>query len=305
MRDGSERMNKLAGSRRMLRHAVIEPGKPGWLDEIDRVIETMPPASWKGYTVGDPLSPSNFPYRLDDEKLMYPFYEKIERAGIQTVCVHKGLLPSDYQESFRSTWRHAMVDDVPKAAKDWPRINFVIYHSALKPVDVPPAEHLARFERTGRIDWVTDLADIPANHGVKNVYADLGSTFATSVITHPRHAAAILGTLVKGLGSDKVLWGTDAVWYGSPQWQIEAFRRIEIPEDLQRRHGFASLGDGRGPVKSDILGLNSARLYGFTPAEGTVSYYAGDRLTDYRRRYRAAGAVPSNTAYGFIHLDPA
>ena len=43
----------------------------------------------------------------------------------------------------------------------------------------------------------------------------------------------MLGILVKGLGADHVLWGTDSVWYGSPQWQIEAFRRIEIPDDLQ------------------------------------------------------------------------
>ena len=303
MRDGAARMNRLAGSKRLLSHATFEPGKPGWLDQVDRVIETMRPASWKGYTVGDPLSASNFPYRLDDEKLMYPFYEKIQRAGINTVCIHKGLLPTDYEESFRSTWRHAMVDDVPKAAKDWPGINFAIYHSALKPVDIPPAEHLARFERTGRIDWVSDLAEIPGRHGVSNVYADLGTTFATSVITHPRHAAALLGMLIKGLGADKVLWGSDSVWYGSPQWQIEALRRFEIPDDLQRRHGYAPLGEGRGAVKAGILGLNSARLYGFSPAEQTVAHYAGDRLSEYRRRYRAAGAIPSNTAYGFIRPE--
>lgn len=303
MRNGAAMMNKLAGSKRLLSHAAVEPGKPGWLDEVDRVIETMRPASWKGYTVGDPLSASNFPYRLDDEKLMYAFYEKIQRAGVNTVCIHKGLLPSDYEESFRSTWRHAMVDDVSKAAKDWPGINFVIYHSALKPLAIPPAEHLARFERTGRIDWVSDLAEIPERYGVSNVYGDLGTTFATSVITHPRHAAAVLGMLIKGLGAGKVLWGTDSVWYGSPQWQIEAFRRFEIPEDLQRRYGYAPLGDGRGAVKAGILGLNSARLYGFSPAEQSVAHYADDRLSKYRRQYRAAGAVSSNTAYGFIHPE--
>jgi len=56
-------------------------------------------------------------------------------------------------------------------------------------------------------------------------------------------------------------------------------------------------------VKSGILGLNSARLYGFSPAERTVAHYAGDRLSEFRRRYRAEGTNPSNTAYGFIHPD--
>ena len=214
--DGAMRINKMCGSRRLLRHAIFEPGKDGWLDEVDRVIEKDHPDSWKGYTVGDPLAPSKFPYRLDDEKLMYPFYERTQKAGIRNVCIHKGLLPSDYKESFRDVWQHAMVDDVPKAAKDWPDLNFIIYHSALKPITVPPEEHLSKFKKTGRIDWVSDLAEIPEKHGLTNVYADVGTTFATTCLTHPRHAAALMGILIKGLGVDHVVWGTDSVWYGSP-----------------------------------------------------------------------------------------
>jgi uncharacterized protein len=29
-----------------------------------------------------------------------------------------------------------------------------------------------------------------------------------------------MGILGKGMGYDRVVWGTDAVWTGSPQWQI-------------------------------------------------------------------------------------
>ena len=54
-----------------------------------------------------------------------------------------------------------------------------------------------------------------------------------------------MGTLVKGLGADHVVWGTDAVWTGAPQWQIEGLRRLEIPEDMQKKYGFAPLGSGR------------------------------------------------------------
>ena len=119
----------------------------------------------------------------------------------------------------------------------------------------------AEFETSGRIKWASDLADIPAKYGVTNVYADLGTSFANSAVAHPKFCAAFVATLVKGLGDDHVVWGTDAVWYGSPQWQIEAMRRLEIPEDMQKKYGFASLGDANGAIKQAIFGLNSARLY--------------------------------------------
>ena len=73
----------------------------------------------------------------------------------------------------------------------------------------------------------------------------------------------MMGTLIKGLGADHVVWGTDALWTGSPQWQIEGLRRLEIPEDMQKKYGFAPLGPADGPVKSAIFGDNSARLYGY------------------------------------------
>ena len=75
------------------------------------------------------------------------------------------------------------MNDVGKAAKDWPQLNFVIYHSAYRWVGGPGATAGAawdQLQRTGRVDWVTDLADIPGQYGVKNVYADLGQIFAHS-----------------------------------------------------------------------------------------------------------------------------
>ena len=38
---------------------------------------------------------------------MYPFYEKAVKAGINTVCIHKGLLPPDYEKSFAGVWKYA------------------------------------------------------------------------------------------------------------------------------------------------------------------------------------------------------
>ena len=115
------------------------------------------------------------------------------------------------------------MDDVGQAAKDWPQLNFLIYHAGYRYIgDDNPALAAKQFDDTGRIEWVSDLAEIPAKYGVTNVYADVGASFAALCLSHPRAAAAMMGMLIKGLGSDHVLWGTDSLWFGSPQWQIEA-----------------------------------------------------------------------------------
>ncbi len=231
------------------------------MEEVDKAIEVYKPDSWKSYTIGDPLAPSKFPWRLDDEQVMYPFYEKAVKAGITTICIHKGLLPPDYEKSFAGVWEYATAWDIGKAAKDWPQMTFVVYHSALRAFLELPEQAWTEFEQTGRIKWATDLAEIPAKFGVNNVYAEIGTSFANSAVAHPKFSAALLGTLIKGFGVERVLWGTDSVWYGSPQWQIEALRRLEIPEDMQKKYGFAPLGSANGPVKQMIFGTNAARLY--------------------------------------------
>lgn len=294
-------VNGLAGSRRMLIHSAFTPGIDGWLDDVDEAIERFKPDSWKGYTIGDPLDPSNskHPWRLDDEKLVYPFYEKIKKAGIKTVCVHKGLLPRDYAESMAGTWRYATVDDLGKAAQDWPDLNFIIYHSALRPFVELPDPDADAFERTGEIRWVSDLARIPEKFGVSNVYGEIGTSFANTVVTHPRLAAGMIGTLLKGLGSDHLLWGTDSTWYGSPQWQIEAFRRLEIPEDLQAKYGFEPLGAADGALKNAVFWDNGAKLYGLGN-ETAVGAISEDVIESMRAAYREEGIARSNLAYGYV-----
>jgi hypothetical protein len=98
--------------------------------------------------------------------------------------------------------------------------------------------------------------------------------------------------LIKGLGVDKVVWGTDSVWYGSPQWQIEAMRRLEIPEDMQKKHGFAPLGAADGPVKSAIFAGNAARHYKLDPKKAGAAL----RADDYQRHARALGRQPEQPA---------
>jgi uncharacterized protein len=91
-----------------------------------------------------------------------------------------------------------------------------------------------------------------------NVYGELGTTWF-SVMNDPNQAAHVLGKLLLYLGENNVVWGTDSIWYGSPQPQIEAFLRFQISAQYQQMYGYPALTDD---IKRKIMGLNSARLYG-------------------------------------------
>ena len=144
---------------------------------------------------------------------------------------------------------------------------------------------------------MTDLAEIPAKHGVTNVYADVGPAVRAVDDRRSAVSAVMMGQLVKGLGADHVCWGTDAIWTGSPQWQIEALRRLEIPEDLQKKYGLQPLGAADGPVKNAIFGGNNARLYDFKPTSAPSSSTTSSR--DYKALYEKHGAGRTNLAYGY------
>lgn len=294
-------VNAVARSRRLLTHAVIAPGHDGWLDEIDRVHADIRPEGWKGYTVGEPFSPSQHRWRLDDEALMYPAYDRLVKAGVTNLCIHKGLLPANADEVMPGAEAFAKVDDLGRAARDWPQLNFIIYHAAYRTIPQPTEAELVRFEQDGRIDWVSDLAEIPARWGVDNVFADIGASFAFTVLTHPRLAAAMIGMLVKGLGPDKLLWGTDSVWYGSPQWQIEAFRRLQMPPELIERFGYPDLGGPDSDIRRAILGENGARLYGLDPAAYGAAGVEAGQLDAIVAGYHARGGGPSNQTHGYAN----
>ena len=263
------------------------------------------PNSWKGYTVGDNTHKelAHWPWHADDEKLMYPFYEKMAKSGIKNVCIHKGLFAPAVAEKFPRLRPYADVSDIGKAAKDWPQLNFLVYHSAYRWVGGNPAEAMAEFDKTGRSSWTSDLAEIPEKYGVTNVYGDLGQIFAWTAVAEPRLAAALMGMLVKGLGPDHIVWGTDAVWTGAPQWQIEGLRRLEIPEDMQKKYGFKPLGPADGPVKTAIFSGNrrgSTSSSSMPNWRGTTASRRSRRITS----QTAAGAAICATAMSAIPAEP-
>ena len=284
-------VNRLAASQRLVAHGLVAPNKgPADLDEMRRQVERLRIAAWKCYT-GLPFGNPPKPWRVDDENVAYPMLETSRRLGIKNICLHKGLpLTSGVEAYFHPR-------DLERAAKDFPDLNFIVYHSAfraLQPFIRNPPE---RFEASTRVDWVTDLCEIRArNPNVTNIYAELGATFGQMVITSPMLCGHVLGMLIATLGADHVLWGTDSIWWGSPQWQIEAFRRFTMPESLIARLGYAPLTPG---VKTQILGLNAARLYGLDP-KARRDPVPADFVSRLKAAYLDEGPRPSLTQYGWV-----
>ncbi len=284
-------VNGFAQSRRMIAHGLFSPDLgTANMEDMQRQVELLKIEAWKGYP-GQPLAPGGNGWWMDDEKVAYPAYEYSRRVGIKTICVHKGLpLP---------VWdvEHSSPRDVPKAALDFPDLNFLIYHSAFR--SMPDLLSAAKddFQTTQYVPWISDLCDArKKNPRMTNVYMELGTTFGMVAVTHPRAAAYILGMMIDAFGDDHVLWGTDSIWWGSPQWQIEAFRRIQMPEEYMQRFGFKPLTD---EVKRKIFGLSAARIYGIDPEE-RLRAIPGDALSKLKAAYAAGGGKRSNTQYGWV-----
>lgn len=285
-------VNELSHSQRMVSHGLMSPdlGTRN-LEAMNFQGEKLKINAWKSYT-GQGLGPNKDGWWLDDEKVAYPSLELSRKLGVKNVCVHKGLAIGLFNEA------HCHPKDLVKVSKDFPDLNFLVYHSGLKTVEdaLPAAED--GFRKNSYVPWVSDLCKYrEQNPHMTNVYMELGSTFAMMSTTHPMLCAHVLGMIIKAFGEDHVLWGTDSIWWGSPQWQIEAMRRLEMPESLIKQFGYAPLSAG---VKAKIFGLNAARIYNVDP-QAKRNPIPGDYVDELRKLYKQSGLpTPANTQYGWV-----
>jgi predicted TIM-barrel fold metal-dependent hydrolase len=277
-----DEINRITQSRRMLAHGLVTPqlGQTD-LDFMEMQAETLKVDAWKGYTGSCPKG-FDRGWFVDDEKIAYPMLEKARQLGIKRFCVHKGLPLGPIAD-----YNHPR--DLIKAAKDFPDIDFLAYHSGLLGVTAAKA--------SGEVPWTTEFCEMKKKEpGINNIYMELGSTFAQLVTTNPTACAHLLGQMIDAFGADHVLWGTDSIWYGTPQWQIEAFRRFEIPDALIEKHGYAPLTRA---VKEQIFGLNSARVFG-VDVNAKRNEIPSDYLSRIKMSYLEEGADPSHHWYGWV-----
>ena len=265
-------------------------------------------------------------WRHDDEAVAYPTFELIEKnyqklkaakPGFNNICVHKGLAPGP-PDPERGHPR-----DLPKAAKDWPNLNFITYHACIQPAffmyDALQEVKSGKMRQgVPDISWTTEYATLVAPY--KNTYAEIGTTWASSIVTFPTVAAHIMGQLMKFMGPDRIVFGSDAVWYGSPQWQIDAMWRFQIPEDLRKKYGYPEMTPD---ARRKILGLNSAKLYGINTTQNfkpvpkdyekrmskelktimELPGFTADNMSKFRERYVEIGVERDNVRYGWIRTE--
>jgi uncharacterized protein len=277
-----DEINRVTQSRRMLAHGLVTPqlGQAD-LDFMDMQATALKVDAWKGYTGA---APKGFDrgWFVDDEKIAYPMLERARKLGVRRVCLHKGLPLGPVAD-----YNHPR--DLIKAARDFPDIDFLAYHAGL--LSVSPGN------QTADVPWTTEFCQMKKKEpGLKNIYMELGSTFGQLVTTNPTACAHLIGQLIDAFGSDRVLWGTDSIWYGTPQWQIEAFRRFEIPQALVDRHGYAPL---TREVKERIFGLNAARVFG-VDVNAKRNEIPKDYLSRVKMSYRDEGVAPSHRWYGWV-----
>jgi hypothetical protein len=135
---------------------------------------------------------------------------------------------------------------------------------------------------------------LEANPDLTNVYAEIGSTFARTVAGGGVEAMEILGRLLRAIGPDRIIWGTDSVWWGTPQWQIDAFKAFQISEQLQEQKGYPALTD---EMRAKIFGRNSALLYG-VDVEARRCTLASDAFAVARAERLARGPLPVARPHG-------
>jgi predicted TIM-barrel fold metal-dependent hydrolase len=271
------------GAPRVLIHDVIAPNFGDLrmrLDEMDVAASTKEVAAFKVYTAWGPQRQG---FALDSEEIGIPVVEKARALGVRVICGHKGLPLLEFDPRFNGP------RDMVALSRRYPDMQFVIYHGAYERETSEGPYDAARANR-----GINSLVKALQDHGVgpnENVWAELGTTWR-EVLRRPTEAAHAVGKLLRYVGEDRVLWGTDAVWYGSPQPQIMAFRAFEISKAFQELHGYPELTAER---KRKVFGTNAAALFGVDPVAMRCAVDA-DALSGARQEQAAMvmdGAIPT------------
>jgi predicted TIM-barrel fold metal-dependent hydrolase len=277
-----EIMERLAGPR-LIFHANTDPENgPAELDYMSEVAAEYDVAAWKTY-------PHETASRMDSEDIGLPFIERARSLGVRLIASHRGISNRGGYESAGSPV------DVVRAAKAFSDVNFLIYHSGWEQGQDEDHGYDPANPNPLGVDRLIRALEETRIGPSGNVYGELGSTWY-NIMGRPGDAAHVLGKLLLYLGPDRIVWGTDCVFNGIPQAQIEAFRAFQIPEALQAEFGYPALTP---EVRAKIFGLNAAAVYGVDPAATRYSV-ADDDVDRLRTAYlhdRRLVPVPDPARY--------
>lgn len=241
---------------RVITHAMILPNynHDMQIAQMGPLMEKNKPlGAWKCYT---PWGPGNgvTGFWLDDPATGLPFIEHGRELGVKVFCCHKGLPLPGFDNNYGDP------KDIGVVAKMFPDTKFVVYHSAYNYGNGDESVGYTMGDKGGVNSLVTAMMNNGLGTG-SNVYGEIGTTWY-QVMRNTTQATHILGKLLKYLGEDNVVWGTDCMWYGSPQEQITTFMSFKMDETIRMKEGYPDLTP---TIKNKILGLNSAKVFGVDP----------------------------------------
>ncbi len=270
------------GASRMFVENIIAPnvGPLGaTFDEMSSAVQSGPPSAFKVYTA---WSPTGGGFSLEDPTIGLPTVQHAHDLGIKVFVAHKGLPLVDFDRAFNGP------EDIVAVSRQFPDMNFVVYHAAWDPSQVE-----GPYDPNATIGIDTLLASLD-RHNVPpndNVWVDL-ATLWRQLLTQPDEAAHALGKLLSRVGEQRVMWGTDAIWYGSPQPQIMAMRAFEITTEFQDLYGYPAL---TSEIKANIFGLNAAHLFGIDPSAARCAMTTDPLAANIEEtaKLRSDGALPS------------
>ncbi len=243
-------VDTMEGTHRLLLHGRVSPNQAGDIDSMDELAERWGVSAWKCYTQWGPRGRGFF---LSDEDTGIPFIEKARKLGVKVIAIHKGI------PFGRNSYQHSLCDDIGVVAKRYPDVSFLIYHSGWE----PGKDEGAYANKESGVDSLVNSLIKNQVAPNSNVYAELGSTWR-GVMRNPDSAAHTLGKLFKYVGQNNVVWGTDSIWYGSPQDQIQAFRTFQISEQFQEQYGYPKMTP---ELRAKVFGLNAMKPYGISTSE--------------------------------------
>jgi len=245
-----ERFNMLAHSQRIVNHCQVNPtdNLPLQLAIMERIKKEHNCWGFKCYPEWGPETPFARGWRLDDPNSGIKMIEKAIELDSKIICIHKGIVFPGWDRTTSTP------EDVGIVANMYPDVSFVVYHSAIE-IDAAGEGAYNPMNSQGT-DRLCRAAEVNNLFG-KNMFAELGSCWA-QVMNAPEKAQHVIGKLLKYLGPDNVVWGSECIWLGSPQPQIEAFRTFQISKEFQMMFGYPEITP---EIRAKIFGLNSARIY--------------------------------------------
>jgi predicted TIM-barrel fold metal-dependent hydrolase len=274
-------VERMGGRERALIHGGVLPNEPGALDFMEVQAREYGVSAWKTYPQ---WGPDGSGYFMDDERYGIPMVERARELGVKVVCAHRGLPLGNLE------YRYSHPADIARVAARFPDVTFICYHSGFEPGVEEGPYRPERDQGVDRLIRAHQEQGFEPNRG--NLYVELGSVWRYHM-SRPDQAAHLIGKLLKHFGEERICWGTDALWYGSPQDQIQAMRAFQISERFQEGYGYPSLTDA---ARRRIFGLNAAEVYGLD-VERVRRAAVEDPVARLKAAYRAA-PNPSFRTYG-------